>query len=185
MKRILFVTGNNGKFEQVSRWVKELNPSIELEQINLDIPEYQSLDITYIASNKAAHAWEILKKPLVVDDFGVYLESFNQFPGPLAKFVYEGIGLEGFWKLAKENPKGSFASCFVYIDQNGKKNIFQGSSQGNFIELKKEVLDVDLPYTYIFVPNGTTKTLAQLKGTSDDKKFNHRFKAVEKWINSI
>lgn len=183
--KITFVTGNDGKFEQVNRWVKELNPNIELEQAKLDIPEYQSLDIKYIASNKASKAWELLNKPLIVDDLGIYLEKFNNFPGPLAKFVYQGIGLEGFWQLAKDNPYGYFYSCFVYVDKNEIYQSFEGKFSGKFIEPKQEVLDKDFPYTYIFIPEGSKKTLADIRGTEEEKKFNHRFKAVKSWIESI
>jgi non-canonical purine NTP pyrophosphatase (RdgB/HAM1 family) len=185
MKKISFVTGNNSKFEQVNKWVKQLHSNIELEQLNLDIPEYQSLDIHYIATNKANEAWKIIKKPLIVDDFGIYLENYNKFPGPFAKYIYQGIGLEGFWKIAKDNPRGVFCSCFVYVNKDGSHQIFEGKFSGKFIEPNVKILDQNFPYTYIFIPDGSDKTLAEIKGTADEQNFNHRFKAVKNWIESI
>src|SRR5690242_7385651 len=101
-KTLYFVTTNAGKFEEVKKWINELDPSIDLIQVSLDIPEHQSLDVHKVALAKAIDAWNLVKKPLLIDDGGIYLEKYNKFPGTLSKFVADGIGIEGILTLCKD-----------------------------------------------------------------------------------
>ncbi len=176
---LLFVTTNTGKFEEVTRWINQLNPTIILEQASLDISEPQSLDIHTVALAKAQEAWKLLKKPLLIDDGGIYIEKYNNFPGTLAKYVFEGIGLEGIWTLAKEDPRTYFLSCLTYLEHPCSYQFFEGRCYGKLIEPQHEVKSKHLPYTEIFIPDGSTKTLSELRGTEEEKAFHHRFKALQ------
>ena len=179
---LIFVTTNTGKFEEVQRWIQELNPAITLKQAAIDLSECQSLDIRTVALEKAQKAWEILQEPILIDDGGIYLEHYNKFPGTLSKYVYQGIGLEGVWLLAKENSKAYFLSCFVYISSPSDYHFFEGTCHGVVIEPISAITNEHLPYTYMFVPEGQTKTLAQLKNTEAEKEWHHRLKAVKKLL---
>lgn len=183
-KRITFVTSNTGKFEEVKRWIGELDATIILEQAALDLPEYQSLDIYEVARGKAHEAWRTLQKPVLIDDGGIYFDRYYKFPGTLAKYVYQGIGLEGIWKLAKHDPRTHFLSCLVYKDTPDTEHIFEGACTGNLIKPdSNQVRVAALPYTQIFIPEGSTKTLAELYGTDEDKQYNHRYKAVVQFLS--
>ena len=181
-KTLLFVTTNTGKFEEVQRWVNQLDPTIALEQASLDIPEPQSLDIHTVALAKAQEAWKLLKKPLLIDDGGIYIEKYNKFPGTLAKYVFEGLGLEGIWTLAKEDPRAYFLSCLTYLENPCSYEFFEGRCYGKLIKPEHEVKSKHLPYTEIFIPNESTKTLAVLRGTEEEKACHHRFKALQKLL---
>ena len=41
-----------------------------------------------VALEKAKIAYQIAKCPILVDDEGLYLEQYNNFPGPLTKYVF-------------------------------------------------------------------------------------------------
>lgn len=180
---ICFVTTNAGKFEEVQRWIKELDTSIELEQAPIELIEYQSLNIQEVALGKADQAWEILKKPLLIDDGGIYIERYNKFPGTLAKLVYEGIGLEGIWKLAQEDPRTCFLSCIIYKHSPTSHHIFEGTCEGVMIRPDESIkAHTSLPYTKMFIPYGSTKTLAQLRGTEEEKHYHHRYKSLSKFV---
>lgn len=58
MKTIYLVTGNSGKVASLQR---------KLEKYDIKF-EIQSDDLEEVSMNKAMQAFEILKKPLVVDD---------------------------------------------------------------------------------------------------------------------
>jgi XTP/dITP diphosphohydrolase len=185
-KRIIFVTGNADKFKEVERYLKELDPEIILEQIDIELPEFQSLDIQKIALAKAKEAWRLLQKPLLIDDGGIYLERFNNFPGPLIKYVLQGIGLEGFWILAKDDPRAYFLSCLVYYYGPDKYQFFEGTCYGNIIAPSGTVSRKQLPFGDMFIPKGSTKTLTQLQGTEEERACHHRRKSLEKlvhWLN--
>lgn len=175
---ITFVTTNTGKFEEVKRWLAQLDPAILLEHSNIDLPEYQSLDVQEVALGKAKEAWAILQKPLLIDDGGIYIERYNKFPGTLSKYVFQGIGLEGFWLLAQEDPRAYFLSCLVYCSGPNTFNIFEGICAGTVIKPSGSITHTQLPYTEIFIPYGCSKTFAQLRGSSEEQLYHHRFKAL-------
>jgi XTP/dITP diphosphohydrolase len=183
-KRIKFVTTNNGKFEEVARWLHELEPSLVLEQASLDIPEIQSLDAAAIGIQKARSAWQLLQEPLLIDDGGIYLTRFHNFPGPLTKYVYEGLGIDGFWLLAQQDPRCYFLNVFVYKDSRDRHEIFEGKCSGIVQNPTQVSIDghVQLPFTKLLIPEGSTKTLAQLRGTEEEKKYHHRFYALKDFV---
>lgn len=186
-KTVTFVTSNKGKFAEVQRYLKEFDASIILEQAELELPELQSLDIHAIALGKAKKAYKILKKPLLIDDGGIYLERYNNFPGPLVKYVFQGIGLEGFWLLAKDDPRVYFLSCLVYYYGPNQYQIFEGTCHGTVIKPTGKILESSLPFTSIFIPQGSTKSLAEIRNTPEERACHHRRKALEKfvtWLNS-
>jgi XTP/dITP diphosphohydrolase len=188
IKKLAFVTTNTGKFEEVKRWLTYFEPSIELEQVALDLPEIQSLDVQEIALDKAQQAWAVLQRPLLIDDGGIYLEKYYNFPGPLTKYVYKGIGFEGFWRLAYDDPRAYFLSCLVYSDGPTSYHLFEGICKGHIIENKDVVIThTQLPFTHIFVPEGHEKVFSELKLTPHEEHFHHRVVAIKKflqWLNA-
>jgi len=184
-KKISFVTSNSGKFQEVSDYFKELYPSIQIEQINMDIPEIQSLDVDEVALNKAKYAWDLLKIPLIIDDGGIYLEQYNNFPGPLAKYVFQGIGFEGFWRLAENDPRVYFLCKIIYIDGPESYKIVEGTLKGKTIKPLSMPKDLDLPFTEIFVPEGFDQVFSAVKKTPAGKIINHRYKAIRSLIEYL
>lgn len=185
IKTIYFVTSNIGKFKTVSEFISSQTSKIKLENIALDIPEYQSLDIEEIAKGKAIHAWDLVKKPLLVDDGGIFLEKYNQFPGALTKYVYQGIGLEGFWKLAKEDPRAYFLTCMVYIDGPCSYRIFTGKCNGTIADPKTQIIsDKHLPLADIFIPEGYNLSLNELRRQRLVDNFHREFalQSLLDWI---
>lgn len=185
MKHIIIVTSNNGKFEEIKRYIHQLAPEITLEQSNIEVPEYQDMDIQTVALGKANHAWNILKKPLLIDDGGLYLEKYNKFPGAFSKYVYEGIGLEGIWMLAQEDPRAYFLNCMVYKDSEDAHHIFEGKNSGTLTAPTGSMAHKQLPFRSIFIPEGYTKTIDELWAANEDHHINHRFKAIEKLVNFL
>jgi XTP/dITP diphosphohydrolase len=180
-KRITITTTNAGKFQELKRYINYFNPDIIVEQEILDIPEYQDMDIKRVALGKAQYAWNILQKPLLIDDGGIYIEKYNQFPGVFSKYVFEGIGLEGIWKLAQEDPRTYFLNCLVYISGPQAYEFFEGKTHGTLIA-PKITAHKTLPYRSIFIPKGFNKTLEELWSSKTDQSYNHRYKAIEKFV---
>lgn len=186
-KIITFVTSNAGKYQEIVRWVKNIDSSITIEQVDIDVPEYQSLDVQYVTLEKAKAAWNILKKPLFVSDGGLYISKFNQFPGTLTKFVFKGIGVDGIWTLSKDNPGAYFLTSIVYIDGPDSYQFFEGITTGKIVKpTQTPAKDNPLPLRSIFIPDGTDKTYDKLDAVTEEK-IHHRLKALKKmlaWINA-
>ncbi len=167
---LYFVTGNKHKYEEASKII----PSLKWKF--LEIPEPRG-SLKEIAMGKALHAYAILKKPLVVDDTGIFIDCLNGFPGENAKWVLQKLGLNGILKLMEGCDKrtGRIISLLAYIDSEGIK-LFEGALEVE-IALKPRG-KYGFGYDPILVPLGETFTLAENK---DYKDLNsHRAKAFQK-----
>ena len=179
---IYYATSNSGKFAEVKNYLAEFAPHISLKQFDRDLPEIQTLDQRAIAVNKAQQAWNILQKPVLVDDAGVFCEKYNQFPGTLTKFVYEGIGFEGLLKLLEHNDKAAFVLQLVYMTGPDDYHVFEGRCEGRIVHPGSFDAPPSLPYCAIFAPTGSEKTLSQLMVTGEDRNYNHRIQALKKFL---
>lgn len=185
-KDLIFATSNSNKFQSVKKYIEKLDKSINLIQENIEILEPQSLDIKDIAIFKAKYAWEKIKKPLIIDDGGIFIEKYNKFPGALSKWVFKGIGAEGIWALSKDDPRAHFETVIAYIDSSENFKLFNGTTKGKIIKKEGKIKDLIMPFTEIFVPDGYDKVYSELTENKEDN-YNHRYKATEKlinWLNS-
>jgi len=178
------ITGNTGKYAEICEF---LPAWLETKQVDLDIPEIQTNILTDISYDKCLQAWVEVQWPVLVDDSGIYFDAYDQFPGALTKYVYQGIGLEGIAKLFAwvQNKKATFQSAVSYMDGTLSEPIqFIGEVQGtlNFEYLWQESEDTRLPYDLIFVPEGMEKPsffdMAKRKSV-----YNHRVTAVKKFTD--
>jgi inosine/xanthosine triphosphate pyrophosphatase family protein len=63
VKSAVFVTGNQHKADHLSRLL-----GLPLEHVKLDLDEIQSADVSEIAAHKAKQAYELVKRPVFVED---------------------------------------------------------------------------------------------------------------------
>jgi non-canonical purine NTP pyrophosphatase (RdgB/HAM1 family) len=157
--KLIFVTGNDGKFATAQKVMANYN--IELIQEKVEIKEIRSDEIEEIAVDKAKQAFQILKKPLIVDDSGFIVESLKKFPGTYVNFVLKSIGLQGLLKLVGEDRGCYFKSVLVYVDETGKTKVFQANSYGTLAETisENEHGEAWSDLWKVFIPRGRTKTM--------------------------
>jgi non-canonical purine NTP pyrophosphatase (RdgB/HAM1 family) len=184
MKQIIFyATTNTGKFDELKRYIQVHEPSIELKQFDQEIPEIQTTNQKAIAINKAEQAWNLLKKPVLVDDSGIYFDHYNNFPGTLSKFVFHGIGFEGLLKLADIDNRATKKLYMIYKDSNEGQQIFDGTCKGTIVRPESFQSHPKLPYDAIFMPAGADKTMAIMRGTQEEKKYSYRLQALKKFLD--
>ena len=181
MNKIYYATGNKGKFNEVKIVIDELAPEIELVQYSEDIPEIQSLDQKKVALDKAKKAWAILKAPVIVDDSGMFLEAYNNFPGTLTKFIFQGIGFEGLFKLAEKNNNAAFILNMVYLESPESYKMFEEKCTGKVVDTKREPIK-GFPLYPIFIPTGSIKPYADLLGSEELEKYNIRVQAIKSFL---
>jgi XTP/dITP diphosphohydrolase len=90
-----FVTGNPTK-------LLELRHAAEIEHLHgcdFDLPELKDDDIARIAEHKARQAYEIVRRPVVSTDGGIFLSAYGGFPGPNSKQAATLLKPVGLLKL--------------------------------------------------------------------------------------
>lgn len=181
MNKLIFGTTNEGKLTEA----RQILEGIEIEGVSLDFPEIQSLDLTEIALEKSRNYFSELKQPVFVEDQGLYFKSLGGLPGPYIKDFLKSIGPEGLCKILDPFPSRDVIAqtIIAYSDQNGGVHIFDGKIQGTIAKTPKG--DRGFGWDFIFIPEGETKTFAQM--TAPEKnKISMRAIALgkfKKWLN--
>lgn len=178
--KILFATSNQHKVKEANKIGKKFE--IEFLQLEEPYPEIRDEDVSKVAEEGAKFLFEKIKKPLVVEDTGLFIEALNGFPGSYSAFVFKKIGNQGILQLLKEkrNRRAEFISAVGYCSSEVVK-IFQGLVKGTITREVKG--DAGFGYDPIFIPEGQSKTFAEdpvMKNT-----VSHRRKAFEKFCKWI
>ncbi|MGH3889930.1 MAG: non-canonical purine NTP pyrophosphatase [Pseudonocardiaceae bacterium] len=164
--RITFVTGNAGKFATAREHLASLG--VELEQVTLDLDEIQSSSVQEVALHKAQQAFRALRRPVIIEDSGFYIDELNGFPGPSVKFVIKALEAEGIARLADQTAtrKCHFQGVLVYIDAHGVPRTFVDEGDGGTIAEKPTVAPQPGSWSVlwdVFVPTGCTEPLSALR----------------------
>jgi non-canonical purine NTP pyrophosphatase (RdgB/HAM1 family) len=170
---INFVTTNPFKLEAAKL---HLEPALQIEGIKLDLIEPQSNDQEYVAKHKIEQAFNLVKKPVMVEDLGVYIEKYNQFPGILTKFILSGIGIEGIEKLIEEGEPAYYKSTIIYKDEKCEFLVSHKMKGVLTKKLKSSNFNPNTPFKSIFIPAGCDMPMADLPDEMKNKlSFDHNF----------
>lgn len=166
----VLVTGNRGKIAEA-----RLALGREIEAVEVDLPEIQGLDLLEILQQKAEVAWEIVQRPLVVEEAGLELLALNGFPGPLVKWMLEAVGAEGVAKTAHAlgDPRAVARCALLYRDAE-RRGVAEGSTCGTLVLPGRG--EHGFGWDPVFLPDGETRTFAELVGQEKDA-VSHRGKA--------
>ena len=176
--RLVLVTQNQHKLKELTPLFKKYN--VEFDTTTLEKYEIRSESIEEIARVAAKVAFETIQKPVVVDDTGFFVDSLNGFPGSYAGIVLKSIGYEGILRLMTdhENRVSEFQTAVGYYDGHQLES-FVGTMSG--VVASKPAGEDGFGYDPIFVPDGFTKTYAEL--TFEEKvSISHRTNAFEKFL---
>lgn len=179
---IYYVTSNIGKFSEVADFFKKSSPAIVIKHYALDIDEIQSLDQKEVVYDKLSKAFAIVNRPLLLDDGGIFFSAYPQFPGTLSKFVFQGLGFKGLLKLAEEDNRAAFILQLAYTD-GIRTELFEGKCEGYIVPPRDLASHPQLPFTAIFRPNGSHKTLAELRYSAEFSHYSFRQQALKKFMD--
>ncbi len=177
MRKIVFVTGNKGKFGEIKEILKVKD--IEVIQ-NMDgYPELQENDLEPIAAYGAKWASEKLGIPVMVDDSGLFIKALNGFPGPYSAFAEEKLGNKKVLRLMEDEDDRTaiFKSVIGYCEPGGEPEVFTGTVEGK-ISFEERGTG-GFGYDPIFDYNG--KTFGEL-GNEEKNKVSHRRRALNKFM---
>ena len=129
---ITVVTGNKNKAAEVEAFFSGIT---EVSHIPFNCIEPQSESISEIAQAKAEQAYAALRRPLIVDDTGLFIEELRGFPGPYAAYVQDALGNTGILRLMEgvTNRHAYFATSIAYADERGIQT-FEGRIDGEITD---------------------------------------------------
>lgn len=147
---------------------------LEVEHVALECPEFRHVDIGEIARGKAEFAYEVLSRPLIVDDTGLFIDALDGFPGPCAAYVHDTIGNAGVLKLMEgvENRGARFETAIAFAREDGIR-IFRGILPGTIVAPRGIG---GFGYDPIFASG--EQTLAEMP-LAEKNRISHRARALE------
>ncbi len=173
--KITFVTGNEFKVKETE---EILNIDLDVSKIELD--EIQGLDLEKVALHKLNQAYEILKKPVMIDDVSFEVGVWNDFPGPLIKWMLKaGEGPSLLLKLLeKEKNRKAKARLAIGFHDGHKPQLFFGESTGVVAHEIKG--DNGFGWDRVFIPDGHIQTFAEMPPDLKNS-ISHRGRALAKF----
>jgi len=178
--KIYFITCNKGK---VKEFKAILEPKVNVEQIAIDYPELRSDNPEEIAKLAAKQLADILKKPVVVEDSGLFIKALNDFPGTSSAYIHKRIGLNGILNLMKNiKDKTAFYKSAVGYCEPGKEPLsFLGIEK---VKIAKKIRGKNgFGHDPIIIPEKSRKTYGEIENVEEVKKF--RRKAVLKLLKFL
>jgi len=162
MQKLTFITGNQNKADYLSRYL-----GYELDHVKVDLDEIQSLDLTEVVRHKMHQAYEIVNRPVLVEDVSLEFTALGRLPGTFIKWFLDEMTFEDLCRLVDDKDRGAIAKCvFGYYDGH-KEKFFKGSMNGMIAENPAGANGFG--WDKIFIPEGYSVTRAELD-EEDDKK---------------
>ncbi|MBS1496514.1 MAG: RdgB/HAM1 family non-canonical purine NTP pyrophosphatase [Bacteroidetes bacterium] len=186
---LIFATNNQNKVNEIRAVLKNNFEIITLKEagINIEIPEpYNTLEEN--AKEKSTVIHSLTGKNCFSEDTGLEVQALNGEPG-VRSARYAGDDADNKKNIEKllhnlkgiSNRSAQFRTVVSLIIDN-KEYQFEGICEGQIIT--EQLGTNGFGYDAIFIPNGSTKTFAQME--MDEKNiYSHRKKASQKFIDFL
>ena len=175
LSELFFASSNENKFQEAERILTNLGVKVNFSKTTLE--EIQSSSLSEIAEQKAIIAYELIQKPVIIEDDGLFIDSLNGFPGPYSSYVYDTIGNKGIMNLLENSEfrDAKFVSIIAYLGGSDGVKLFESSIPG---KISSVIEKGGWGYDPIFIPDGESKTYANV---SDKDKLSHRAASLKKF----
>ncbi len=155
MPEVFFITGNKHKAEEVAA----LLPGIH--QLDIELPEIQSLDPEEIVSAKLAEARKHHDGIITVEDVSLSLSGLNGLPGTMIKWFVKTLGPQGIYELTTKlgNDRATIR-CTVGLSRPGQAPTFFTTERIGRIVPPRQASAFG--WNPIFQQDGINKTYAEM-----------------------
>jgi inosine triphosphate pyrophosphatase len=173
-KSPIFITGNMDKVAYLEKTL-----GIALEHHKLDLDEIQSADPQKVIEHKVRQAYDILGKPVLVEDTILGFNALHGLPGPFVKFFVDAEnGLETMCRILDGfDDRSAYATAtYGYFDGNDLR-FFAGKLDGIIAEHPRG--EGGYGWDKIFEPKGYGgRTRAELDESEDIESY-HKIRDFE------
>jgi len=159
--QLLFVTGNKNKVREVERVL-----GFSVEQIEIDLPEIQAINVQTVIEAKAKSAYHQVGRAILVEDTGLSIKAWNGMPGALITWFLKSVGNEGICRMLEgfEDRQATAETWIGFYDGKHVESFF-GITNGTIAESPRGTKGFG--WDSLFIPDGFNKTFAEL--TEDEK----------------
>ena len=164
MNESIYITTNPLKKAEVELLlVKKYGINVQFITPDFEVLEIQASNCGEVAKFRAKYAAEILQKPVLKSDSGLYIEALGGLPGPYNSYFCNQIGTEKFLKLLANEPnrKARLEHCFAYCEPSKEPIVFIGHSEG-YISYEPRG-KTGAWHDKFYIPKGENKTLSELR----------------------
>ena len=175
--QVYFATSNRGKILEARMIFRPFG--IRVRPFPGKGVEIQA-DIVEVAAYSASQAAAKYRRPLIIEDAGLFVDELEGFPGPFSSYVFKTLGIEGLLALLrdKKSRRASFRSAVAYCRPGAMPKVFEGRVDGTIS--RTPAGENGFGFDPVFVPSGTKKTIGEL--TLEEKcAVSHRAEAMRKF----
>lgn len=184
MEQLIFATHNENKVKEVAAVLKHRYDLKSLSQIGFTQEIEEPFDtIRENAIEKAVVVKRITGMDCFSEDTGLEVTALNGEPGvKSARYAGENRDFDAnidklLSNLGQATDRTARFVTIVCLIRNGERYIFEGECKGAIIAARKGT--GGFGYDSIFVPDGDTRTFAEMN-MEEKNKYSHRKKAIDK-----
>lgn len=178
---VYFATSNKGKLNEAVKILGSVG--VEVKQYDFDYTEIRSDILEEVAKDSVIAAYKLCKKPVFVEDAGLFIDGLNGFPGTYSGWVFKKLGNDGILRLMAgvSDRSARFESCIAYTSDGSEVKTFNGVCEGM---LSKELVgNAGFGYDPLFIPQGASTTFAQSIALKN--KLSHRYNSLLQFSNNL
>lgn len=193
MPTIYFATSNEAKVKNAQASLASFGFTVK--QIPMELAESRAEDPQDIALEKARQAYTKLKKPVIVEDSGFFIDALGGFPKTHIKFSLSTLGITNILKMLRgvKNRGASWRMSVAYVSGKEKFETFTFVERGEIAtRLRKISRETMSDYWRIYIPHhpkGNKKSLSEMSGEEMRKREevwnkNNQFTMLGKWLKN-
>jgi len=156
----------------------------EIEHVKAEYPEVQAdtLEDTIVPGLEWLMARH--RRPMFIDDSGLFVDALKGFPGVYSSYVFRTVGCDGILRLMEgvEDRRARFEGCIGYMAPDAEPFVAKGVALGSISQAMAGT--GGFGYDPIFVPEGPTRTYAQLD-VSEKNTMSHRGRAMARFLEEL
>lgn len=192
-KNIIFVTGNPVKILHANTALKGLGFKVVGQRLEIIEPREEEPERVVI--EKAVQAFQQLKKPLIVEDSGIFISALGGFPKTFVHFALNTLGIKNILMLLEgiEDRKAEFRQSLAYIEPGMVEPKVFSYIDGGFTlagRVWEDEGNDSGEFDKVLIPPGESKPLSMFskewraKRDADQNKGTIHYEQLARWLKS-
>lgn len=176
MRTIRFLSGNPLKIKEVDDIMSKID--IQIVPVDYKINEIQTIDVPALVHDKCIKAFQRVSRPIFVEHTSLHIAPLSGFPGGLTQVFWDTLRADSVAEIFGNLPDPSVKATTRIAYCDGKRVYqFEGEILGRIAPEPRG--NRDFQWDCIFVPDGETKTFAELGEKKNE--ISMRRQALEKF----